>query len=184
MSALINLHKNNLEDKQAALKALQKQIDEEYELEPRIPLEQKEVVLKREIEDLKQLVKGENRTVLDIVISGMLDGRYYEHMKKVAGHTVDYIINDCFIMEYAEETTPDDVERVQAIKKEIWSKILEDSPYLERRGIDKHVFYIPVQKGYEGEGIRKFISIYENEIGSEITILFKRDSKGRLLNEY
>ncbi|MCY9159386.1 hypothetical protein MOF25_03415 [Bacillus atrophaeus] len=175
MGTLINFHKKTLENKQAALKDLQKQIDEEYELEPRILLEQKEVVLKREIEDLKQLIKGENRTVLDIVISGMLDGRHYEHMKKVAGHTVDYIINDCFIMEYAEETTADDWERVEAIKNELWSKILEDSPFLERRGIDRHVFYIPVQKGYEGVGIRKFISIYENEIGSEITILFKRE---------
>ncbi|XYR59988.1 hypothetical protein ACS4RT_14640 [Bacillus amyloliquefaciens] len=57
MGTLINFHKKTLENKQAALKDLQKQIDEEYELEPRIPLEQKEVVLKREIEDLKQLVK-------------------------------------------------------------------------------------------------------------------------------
>lgn len=45
----------------------------------------------------------------------------------------------------------------------------------EQSGIDKHVFYIPVQKGYEGEGIRKFISIYENEIGNEITFLFKKE---------
>ncbi|NUI61100.1 hypothetical protein HUN88_15200 [Bacillus amyloliquefaciens] len=175
MGTLINLHKKTLENKQAALKDLQKQIDEEYELEPRIPLEQKEAVLKREIEDLKQLIKGENRTVLDIVISGMLDGQYYENMKKVVGYTVDYIINDCFIMEYAKETTADDVERIQAVKKELWSKILEDSPFLEKSGIDKHVFYIPVQKGYEGEGIRKFISTYENEIGNEITILFKKE---------
>ncbi|MEC1247097.1 hypothetical protein [Bacillus amyloliquefaciens] len=175
MGNLINFYKKTLENKQAALKALQKQIDEEYELDPRIPLEQKEVVLKREIEDLKQLIKGENRTVLDIVISGMLDGQYYEHMKKVAGYTVDYIIDDCFIMEYAEETTVDDVERVQAIKKALWDKLEEDSPIKTNRNIDDRIFYIPIRKGYEGEGIRKFISIFENEIGSEITILFKRE---------
>ncbi|WP_366597730.1 hypothetical protein AB0R79_07840 [Bacillus velezensis] len=176
MGTLMNFHKKTLENKQATLKALQKQIDEEYELDPRIPLEQKEVVLKREIEDLKQLIKGENRTVLDIVISGMLDGQYYEHMKKVAGYTVDYIIDDCFIMEYAEESTADDVERVQAIKKALWDKLEEDSPIkTNNREIDDRIFYIPIRKGFEGEGIRKFISIFENEIGSEITILFKKE---------
>ncbi|MCX2851223.1 hypothetical protein OQ471_04270 [Bacillus sp. KeR2] len=176
MSTLINLYKETLEDKQTTLRALQKQIDAENEIEPRIPLEQKEVVLKREIEDLKQLIKGENRTVLDILISGMLDGQYYEHMKKVAGYTVDYIIDDCFIMEYAEESTADDVERVQAIKKALWDKLEEDSPIkTKNREIDDRIFYIPIRKGFEGEGIRKFISIFENEIGSEITILFKRE---------
>ncbi|WP_132106080.1 hypothetical protein ACOR13_07925 [Bacillus velezensis] len=176
MGTLINFHKKTLENKQAALKDLQKQIDDEYEIEPRIPLEKKEAVLKREIEDLKQLIKGENRTVLDIVISGMLDGQYYEHMKKVAGYTVDYIIDDCFIMEYAEESTADDVERVQAIKKALWDKLEEDSPIkTNNREIDDRIFYIPIRKGFEGEGIRKFISIFENEIGSEITILFKKE---------
>ncbi|WP_406588971.1 hypothetical protein [Bacillus atrophaeus] len=179
MSALMNSHKKHLEEKQCALKALQKQIDEEYELAPRITLEleEKKVVLKREIEDLKQLIKGENRTVLDIVISGMLDGQYYEHMKKVSGYTVDYIIDDCIVMEYVEETTTNDFwERVQAIKKELWNKILEDSPFLERRGINEHVFYIPVRKGHEGEGIRKFISIFQNVIGNEISLIFKREN--------
>ncbi|WP_265463566.1 hypothetical protein [Bacillus velezensis] len=176
MSTLINFHKKTLVNKQAALKDLQKQIDEEYELEPRIPLEQKEVELKREIEGLKQLIKGENRTVLDILISGMLDGQYYEHIKKVGGYTVDYIIDGCFIMEYAEESTADDVERVQAIKKALWDKLEEDSPIKTNNSeIDDRIFYIPIRKGFEGEGIRKFISIFENEIGSEITILFKRE---------
>ncbi|MEA1004738.1 hypothetical protein RY279_01735 [Bacillus velezensis] len=55
MGTLINFHKKTLENKQAALKDLQKQIDDEYEIEPRIPLEKKEAVLKREIEDLKTI---------------------------------------------------------------------------------------------------------------------------------
>lgn len=179
MSALMNSHKKHLEEKQCSLKVLQKQIDEVYELEPRnaLELERKKVVLKREIEDLKQLIKGENRTVLDIVISGMLDGQYYEHMKKVSGYTVDYIIDDCIVMEYVEETTTNDYwERVKAIKNELWNNILEESPYLESREIDEHVFYIPVRKGYEGEGIRKFISVFQNLIGNEITLIFKKES--------
>ncbi|MBE1867954.1 hypothetical protein [Bacillus subtilis] len=179
MSALMNSHKKHLEEKQCSLKVLQKQIDEVYELEPRnaLELERKKVVLKREIEDLKQLIKGENRTVLDIVISGMLDGQYYEHMKKVSGYTVDYIIDDCIVMEYVEETATNDYwERVKAIKNELWNNILEESPYLESREIDEHVFYIPVRKGYEGEGIRKFISVFQNLIGNEITLIFKKES--------